>query len=562
MSNNEEDGVIANPAVEMVVEEAVKRPQVEISRAPDGGARLLMVQGTGSSVGKSVLVAGLCRLCARAGVRVAPFKAQNMALNSFITADGREMGRAQVVQAEACGLAPQVDMNPVLIKPNSDVGAQVIIHGRPVGNMSAVDYHAYKRTAWKAVLESLGRLREAFDLVIIEGAGSPAEINLRDGDIVNMGLATAVGAPVLLAGDIDKGGVFASLLGTMELLTNAERRLVKGFIINKFRGDVNLLQPGLDFIAARCGVPVAGVVPWFTDLYLPEEDGVAVEGYGRGADGGADTAARNLVIGVVKLPHIANFTDFDPLLHEPGVRLDYLLPSDEPNGCDVLIIPGSKNTIDDLCYLRALGWDERLHGFAAAGGMVIGICGGYQMLGRVITDPHGVESGRGLEPGFGLLPVVTELAPEKVTLQCRATVRHDGFGAGGAVVAGYEIHMGRTVLDAAFVSDAVAAPFLDIDDEAGGHPDGAVTAGGMIWGTYLHGIFDNDDFRRRLLAFLRRRTGKAAAAAGLDFADRKARGLDGLADILAANLDMDLVTAAIAAGPMAVEPGMDDRFSI
>ncbi|MBN2232837.1 MAG: cobyric acid synthase [Deltaproteobacteria bacterium] len=546
--------------VEVVAEDVVSRLPFVISRAPDGGARLLMVQGTGSSVGKSVLVAGLCRLYAREGVRVAPFKAQNMALNSFITAAGREMGRAQVVQAEACGLAPRVDMNPVLIKPNSDVGAQVIIHGRPVGNMSAVDYHAYKRTAWKAVVESLGRLRAEFDLVIIEGAGSPAEINLRDGDIVNMGLATAVGAPVLLAGDIDKGGVFASLLGTMELLAPEERRLVKGFVINKFRGDVKLLKPGLDFIAGRCGVPVAGVVPWFTDLYLPEEDGVAVEGYGRGGAAGgpgADDGAASLVIGVVKLPHISNFTDFDPLLHEPGVRLDYLLPGDEPDGCDVLVIPGSKNTIDDLCRLRTCGWDNRLKRFAAAGGMVIGICGGYQMLGREITDPHGVESGRGREPGFGLLPAVTQLVPEKVTVQCRGTVLHDGFGAGGAAVAGYEIHMGRTVIDADL--DSGAAPLLRIADAADGHPDGAVAAGGMVWGTYLHGIFDNDDFRRRLLAFLRRRTGKAHAVAGMDFADRKARGLDGLADLLAAHLDLELVAAAVAAGPMAVEPEADGR---
>ncbi|MBW1646447.1 MAG: cobyric acid synthase [Deltaproteobacteria bacterium] len=503
-------------------------------------ARLLMVQGTGSNVGKSVLVAGLCRHFVRQGLKVAPFKAQNMALNSFITGEGHEMGRAQAVQAEACRLAPQVDMNPVLIKPNSDVGAQVIIHGVPVGNMSALSYHRYKEKAWPAVLASFERLAAAYDLIVIEGAGSPAEINLREHDIVNMGLALAVQAPVLLVGDIDKGGVFAAFVGTLALLAPAEKQLVKGLIINKFRGDRRLLEPGLAPIAARCGVPFVGVVPHFRDLYLPEEDGVAVESYGRGLDGGREPAAATLAVAVIKLPHIANFTDFDPLLHEADVRLDYLLPEDELSGYDLVILPGSKNTIDDLLTLKRCGLESRLRDFLRAGGAVVGICGGYQMLGREISDPHQVETTSGAVAGFGLLPVSTELAREKVTVQSRGRLLFP-FAAGDSMeVAGYEIHMGRTTLLPG------ARPLLQLapaGEAGGGHPDGAVTADGLCWGTYLHGIFDRDDFRRAWLDFLRQhRYGITAAAPRTSFAALKEEGLDRLADLLAANLDLPAIS--------------------
>ncbi len=506
-------------------------------------ASLLMLQGTGSSVGKSALVAGLCRLFFRRGVKVAPFKAQNMALNSFITPAGAEIGRAQAVQAEACGLAPEADMNPVLIKPNSDIGAQVIIHGKPIGNMSAAAYHDYKETAWQAVTASLERLRRQYELIIIEGAGSPAEINLRDKDIVNMGLATRVDAPVLLIGDIDKGGVFASLVGTMELLEEPERDLIKGFIVNKFRGDPELLQSGLETISARCGVPFVGVVPWFgREIYLPEEDGVALENPNR-RDGVREADPRgghDLAVGVIKLSHISNFTDFDPLLQAPGVRLDYLDPAAVLTGYDLLILPGSKNTIEDLIHLQSVDLPRRLIAFAEAGGAVVGICGGYQMLGESLSDPQMIESGRGAISGIGLLPVKTEMEPEKVTVQCRARVVSQIFGV-DLKVYGYEIHQGRTT------ALSSADSFLQVVEADGStHSDGTVTAGGRIWGTYMHGIFDDDGFRNAYLNWLReRRSGGSQSFSGEvvggSYQERKEEGLNSLADLLLKSLDMAMI---------------------
>ena len=509
-------------------------------------AKLLMIQGTGSNVGKSVLVAGLCRYFVQQGLKVAPFKAQNMALNSFITPEGHEMGRAQAVQAEACKITPHVDMNPVLIKPNTDVGAQVIIHGVPVGNMSAMDYHQYKEKAWPAVLTSFKRLAATYDLIVIEGAGSPAEVNLREHDIVNMGLALAVQAPVLLVGDIDKGGVFAAFVGTIALLAPEERQLVKGLIINKFRGDIGLLEPGLAPIAARCKVPFVGVVPYFRGFYVPEEDGVAVENYGRGKIV-REEADHVLAIAVIKLPHIANFTDFDPLLHEMDVRLDYLLPEDELVGYDLVILPGSKNTIDDLRTLCRVGFPQRLHDFVKAGGAVVGICGGYQMLGQKISDPHQVETTSGSVSGFGLLPVITELAREKITVQSQGRLLFP-FGAGEAnlQVAGYEIHMGRTSLLSGAKPLLQLAPVADSDHDAG-HPDGAVNAEGLCWGTYLHGIFDQDIFRRAWLDFLKKRRYGFVEQTGsrTSFAKLKEQGLNQLAALLSANLKMSDITKII-----------------
>ena len=513
-----------------------------------GRAKLLMVQGTGSSVGKSVLVAGLCRCFFRLGMAVVPFKAQNMALNSFITPEGHEMGRAQVVQAEACGLAPHVHMNPVLIKPNSDVGAQVIIDGVPVGTMSAIDYHHYKGKAWKAVLDSFTRLQENYELIIIEGAGSPAEINLRDNDIVNMGLATHIGAPVLLVGDIDKGGVFASLVGTMELLSPVERGLVKGFVINKFRGDQRLLEPGLEAISDRCGVPFVGVVPYFRNLYLPEEDGVAVESYGKTSwqdMAGIDTDT--LLVAVVKLPHISNFTDFDPLAQEVDVQLDYLQPEEDFSGYDLVVIPGSKNTIDDLQQLLQSGFSRRLTEFVTAGGAVVGICGGYQMLGRYITDPWQVETTSGRVEGFGLLAVQTELVREKMTVQsCGELLPGAWPDMDNLKVSGYEIHMGRTHLASA------ASPLLRVaaDGSPPDHYDGAISAEGAVWGTYFHGIFDNDVFRRRYLNLLKqKRFGRGnEPLLPVSFAARKQKGLDDLADLLTTSLNMAAIKTIIENG--------------
>ncbi|MCD6292020.1 MAG: cobyric acid synthase [Deltaproteobacteria bacterium] len=506
-------------------------------------AKLLMLQGTGSSVGKSALVAGLCRLYRRRGVKVAPFKAQNMALNSFITRQGDEIGRAQAVQAEACGLDAHVDMNPVLIKPNSDTGAQVIVNGKPVSTMSATVYHNYKEIAWQAVSESLARLREKYELIIIEGAGSPAEINLRDKDIVNMGLATRVEAPVLLIGDIDKGGVFASLVGTMELLEDDEKELIRGFIVNKFRGDVTLLEPGLETITARCGVPFVGVVPWFgREIYLPEEDGVAldVELPQDSLKGRAGDDRQTLAIGVIRLPHISNFTDFDPLLHESQVRLDYLKPQAALAGYHLIILPGSKNTLEDMACLRDVGLVRRLQAFVEAGGAVVGICGGYQMLGQNLVDPEGVESGRGEIEGFGLLPVTTEMAPEKITVQCRAWLTASCFGSGQAVK-GYEIHQGRTTL----VGEAES--LLQVTQSDGcQYADGFVADQGRVWGSYMHGIFDNDDFRTAYLNWLRKHVGRGgqvpdAAAGEISYRQRKEDGLNALADLLSASLDMKMI---------------------
>ncbi len=505
-------------------------------------ANLLMLQGTGSSVGKSVLVAGLCRLYSRRGVKVAPFKAQNMALNSFITAQGDEIGRAQAVQAEACGLDAHVDMNPVLIKPNSDIGAQVIVNGKPVSNMSATAYHNYKETAWQAVSSSLARLREKYELIIIEGAGSPAEINLRDKDIVNMGLATRVKAPVLLIGDIDKGGVFASLIGTLELLEEDEQALIKGFIVNKFRGDVTLLEPGLETITARCGVPFVGVVPWFgREIYLPEEDGVALELDEAKGLRGADSE-QILAIGVIKLPHISNFTDFDPLLHEPQVRLDYLEPQAALVGYHLIILPGSKNTLEDLALLHGVDLPRRLRAFSEAGGAVIGICGGFQMLGKCLRDPEMIESGRGEIEGFGLLPVMTEMAPEKITVQCRAWITASCFGSGLAV-SGYEIHQGRTTLE------GEAEPLLQVTQSDGRqYVDGFIAEQGRVWGSYMHGIFDDDGFRTAYLNWLREQIGIGSGAQSLDtgvvkisYKQRKEDGLNALADLLSTALDMKMI---------------------
>ncbi len=507
-------------------------------------AKLLMLQGTGSSVGKSALVAGLCRVYQRRGVKVAPFKAQNMALNSFITPEGAEIGRAQATQAEACGLKPHVDMNPVLIKPNSDTGAQVIIHGKPVGNMSAAVYHGYKETAWDAVAGSLQRLREQYELVIIEGAGSPAEINLRDKDIVNMGLATRVAAPVLLIGDIDKGGVFAAMVGTLELVEQNERELIKAFIINKFRGDVTLLEPGLKTIFKRTKVPFAGVVPWFgREIYIPEEDGVALDAAARPEESDVDTktAGKKLAIGVVRLPHISNFTDFDALQHEPCVELDYIDPGAPLTGYNLIILPGSKNTLADLSQLQIVGFADRLTAFAAAGGAVIGICGGFQMLGAKLLDPGKIESSLGEISGFGLLPMVTEMAAEKVTVQCRAQVKGLHFG-NSLTVFGYEIHQGRTVSQ-----DNALVTMLNVSPADGTeYSDGFITADGRIWGSYMHGIFDDDNFRKAYLDWLRQysfgsNVSDDVFAAGLSYKQRKEDGFNALADLLEKSLDMEMI---------------------
>lgn len=461
-------------------------------------ARLLMVQGTMSHVGKSVLVAALCRIFLHDGLRVAPFKAQNMALNSYVTPDGLEIGRAQAVQAEAAGLEPQVEMNPVLLKPEADHRSQVVVMGRPIGSYTAAEYHRLKPSLLPVVLDALERLRARFDVVVMEGAGSPAEVNLRDHDIVNMGLARRVGAPVLLVGDIDRGGVFAQLVGTLELLEPQERALVKGLVINKFRGDKALLAPGLRFLEERTGLPVAGVVPYDPELSLPEEDSVALERVPRRAQGVLDVAA-------VRLPRIANFDDLDPLRREAGVALRFVSRGEELGRSDMIVIPGTKTTVSDLEHLWSTGLADAIRKAAAAGSAVVGICGGFQMLGQVVLDPQGVESGHTSARGLGLLPVVTTFRPWKTTHRIRAQVVTDqGLlqGCRGMVVHGYEIHMGES-------RGRAEAPFLLLS-RSGQQchiPDGALGANGWVLGTYIHGLFHNAPLRRQMLANVARRKG-------------------------------------------------------
>lgn len=498
------------------------------------GARAIMIQGTGSYVGKSVLCAGLCRLLRQAGYRVAPFKAQNMALNSFVTADGGEIGRAQAVQAEAAGIEPTVDMNPILLKPSTDQDAQVVLHGRVWGRVGAGDYGEYLRAAWPAVEASYARLAAAHDVIVIEGAGSPAEVNLRDRDIVNMRMARLAHAPVLLVGDIDRGGVFAALVGTLDLLEAPDRERVHGFIINKFRGDTTLLEPGLRFLEARTGRPILGVVPYLADLAIPEEDGVSVE------DGAARRRGRDgrVRIGVVLLPHIANFTDFDALAAGEGVGLRYLTAPAEVAGMDVVILPGTKNTVADLLWLRERGFAAALAAHRAGGGLTVGVCGGFQMLGRRIEDPWRMETDLGGVDGLGLLEVHTTLARTKVTCRVRVRPAEGSPLAGLGPWEGYEIHLGETRLGP---GAAAAFHIRRHHDPAREVADGAVAPDGRTWGTYVHGLFDDGAARRRFVSWACDLRGlpPPGAPAGAPAAAARDAAYERLAAALRAHLDLD-----------------------
>jgi adenosylcobyric acid synthase len=456
-----------------------------------------MVQGTASSVGKSLLVAALCRILRQDGYRVAPFKAQNMSLNAAVTADGREISRATAVQAAAAGVEPTVEMNPILLKPEAEARSQVIVLGRPAATLSARDYYARKAALWGVVSGALDRVRAAYDVVVIEGAGSPAEVNLRAGDIVNMRVARYAAAPVLLVGDIDRGGVFAALVGTLELLEPDERALVGGFIINKFRGDRTLLEPGLDFLVGRTGRPVLGVIPYLPRLHVAEEDGVALEQQAAGHGNGP------IDIAVARLPRIANFDDFDLLAAEPAVRLRYVAEPRDLGRPDLVILPGSKATVADLGVLRDSGLAARIVALARAGTPVLGICGGYQMLGQSLADPDGVESSTREAPGLGLLPVQTTFGTEKRTrrVRVRAIAGVGPFGRlGDTSVAGYELHMGRT--------DGGTAPLFRVAGEGEAERvDGCRSADGMVAGTYLHGLFEHAPVRQALIGWLGARRG-------------------------------------------------------
>jgi adenosylcobyric acid synthase len=463
-----------------------------------------MVQGTASSVGKSLIVAGLCRLFRQDGLRVLPFKSQNMALNAFVTPKGGEISRAQAVQAEAAGVEPHVDMNPILLKPEGDRRSQVVLLGRAVGSMTFTEYHAKKPELRSVIAGCLERLRRRADIVVIEGAGSPAEVNLKSHEIVNMFVAKAADARVLLVGDIDKGGVFASLVGTLELLEPDERALVAGFLINKFRGDRSLLTPGLDFLTQRTGVPVLGVLPFVQGLRIADEDSVSLDHRGRRGRAGRD----EIEIAVVRLPRISNYDDLDPLEHEPGVVVRFVEEALELAGTDLVVLPGSKSTAADLAWMRQTGIADVIVDRAGRGEPVLGLCGGCEMLGREVHDPDGVESPHPFAAGLGLLPLVTRFERTKITAQVVARYASPSFLTSGlqpaAEVRGYEIHMGRIERPA----DA-AATFTVVrrNGELTDIADGAVSPDGTVVGTMLHGILENDSVRASLLGTLRRRRG-------------------------------------------------------
>ena len=483
-----------------------------------------MVQGTGSDVGKSLIVAGLCRLFANRGRTVRPFKPQNMSNNAAVTDDGGEIGRAQALQAQAARQPLSVHMNPVLLKPQTEIGAQVVVHGKVRGNAKARDYHAMKPELLAAVLDSFAVVRDGADLVIVEGAGSPAEVNLRAGDIANMGFALAAQVPVVLVADIDRGGVIASLVGTWDLMTEEERACVRGYVINKFRGDVTLFDDAIRIIKDRTGMRCFGVVPHFAAArLLPAEDAVALDA---GA-GQKQTAPDRIRIAVPRLPRIANFDDLDPLNAEDGVEVviveaGAVIPADT----DVILIPGSKATLSDLAALRAEGWDIDILAHHRRGGVVVGLCGGYQMLGQTVADPDGVEGAAAAVPGLGLLEVDTVIGAAK-TLR-PAAGRDTVFDQG---ITGYEMHMGETT------GAGLARPWLVLADGT----DGAVSACGRVMGAYVHGLFAADDFRAAFLSALR--AGDYAAAS---HAARVEETLDALAEHLEAHLDMDGLDAAFA----------------
>jgi adenosylcobyric acid synthase len=488
-------------------------------------AKVLMFQGTGSDVGKSVLVAGLCRLFHNRGIRVAPFKPQNMSNNSAVTPDGGEIGRAQALQARACGLELSVHMNPVLLKPEADHTSQIIVQGRVAGRLEARNWHSKRDRLLPAIGESFRHMTEQSDLLLVEGAGSPAETNLRRGDVANMGFAEAFGVPVALIGDIDRGGVIASLVGTYEVLSAADRARIRAFLVNKFRGDVSLFTAGMNDIVARTGWGALGVVPWLpATSRLPAEDAVPLQQETR------DAEMRGAVrIAVPMLAHIANFDDLDPLRAEPGVSVIFVPPSKSiPLDADAIIIPGSKSTLADLAMLRAHGWDTDILANARAGTRILGLCGGYQMLGRTISDPGGNDGAMASAPGLGLLDVETVMAADKIVTRCNGS-----SVVYGAVVEGYEIHMGRTI------GPDTARPLVTL----GGHGDGAISASGRVEGTYLHGLFTSDAFRHAWLASFGRAPSSFAFGAHVDGA------LDEIAATLETALDIEtLLTLAEAPG--------------
>jgi len=483
----------------------------------------LMLQGTGSDVGKSLVVAGLARAFTRRGLAVRPFKPQNMSNNAAVTPDGGEIGRAQALQARACGVAPSVHMNPVLLKPQSEIGAQVVVQGKVEGNAKAAEYHALKPKLMPRVLDSFERLKAEADLILVEGAGSPAEVNIRAGDIANMGFALEAGVPVILVADIDRGGVLASLVGTHALIEPEERDLLRGYLVNKFRGDKALFMPAVDIVAKRTGLICHGVIPWFAGAAaLPAEDAVALDKR-PGRAGGA------ICIAVPRLSRIANFDDLDPLAAEPDVAIDIVEPGRPiPTEADLILLPGSKSTIPDLAMLREQGWDIDIKAHLRRGRPVIGLCAGYQMLGARLDDPEGTEGPPGAVAGLGLLDIETILTGDKRLVEAEGREL-----ATGQQVRGYEMHIGKTT------GPGLSRPMVEI----AGHADGAVSEDGLVMGCYLHGIFAADDFRRAFLARLRQGRPQAEA-----YEAKVESTLDALAAHLEANCDLDALLAIAERG--------------
>lgn len=496
-------------------------------------AKKVMFQGTSSHVGKSILTTAFCRILTQDGYNTAPFKAQNMALNSYVTRSGGEMGRSTVAQAEAAGVEPIVQMNPVLLKPTGNSCSQVILLGKSVGNYSASDYqNKYSQQAWDSVKKSLDYMETHYDILVIEGAGSPAEVNLKKNDIVNMRIAKECQSPVFLIADIDRGGALASIVGTLELLDEEERKLVKGLVINKFRGDITLLEPALTFLEERTGIPVLGVIPYLDQLGIDDEDSVSLQ------DMPKDSVMRDIHIAVIQTPKISNFTDFDAFTHEPDVNVRFVQQGDLIGNPDVIILPGSKNTTEDLLYLKHHGYADEIKELADRGTPVIGICGGYQMLGEKVCDPLHVESDKDEVTGLGLIPYITTMQGEKNTYQVEFNCENLPFldmNFSAENLKGYEIHMGETVLTGSAQSlfNIVRRSNAPVDLQ-----DGFINDKHHVFGTYCHGVFDNDHLRRAVINALRKRKGLLPLDVKFKYREYKEAEFDRLAAIVRKHFDM------------------------
>jgi adenosylcobyric acid synthase len=499
--------------------------------------KAIMVVGTTSHAGKSLLTAALCRILARKGWRVTPFKGQNMALNAYVTPSGGEIGHAQAVQAWAAGVLPRVEMNPILLKPQGDMTSQVVLKGKVVGQVSAADYYQqYFDIGWQAITESLRRLGDEFDLIICEGAGSPAEINLKHRDLTNMRVAKHLNAPTILVVDIDRGGAFAHVVGTLELLDPDERALIKGVVINKFRGQRSLLQPGIDWLEERTGIPVLGVIPW-SDQLFPSEDSLSL------MDRPARRPENDLTVAVICLPRISNFTDFDPLEAEPTVHLRYVGLREDLGYPDAVILPGTKTAIADLLALQRTGLADQLREYVAAGGTLMGICGGFQIMGRVLADPEGIEGHEGRYKGLGLLPLTTIITGQKIARQRQIT---SSFPQSGLPVIGYELHQGRSHIAESGSEQAGGLTYEYLFEDRN---LGIVDSSQMLWGTYLHGIFDSGSWRRTWLNRLRQQRGLRSLPTGIpDYREQRESMLNALADTIQPHLNLDPILAPLQQG--------------